>query len=109
MPERSRDWLRQAEADLQLARSARDIGRHEWSCFASQQAAEKAVKGLYQRLHMEAWALTALLEYLTDQSNPSAELMDKARCSTAITFRRDTRMGSSVARQWIFIHEKTQT
>lgn len=81
MPERSRDWLRQAEADLQLARSARDIGRHEWSCFASQQAAEKAVKGLYQRLHMEAWghALTALLEYLPDQSKPSAELMDKAR------------------------------
>jgi HEPN domain-containing protein len=42
--ERSRDWLRQGEADLRHARHARDDGDHEWAAFAAHQAAEKAVK-----------------------------------------------------------------
>jgi HEPN domain-containing protein len=43
MGNRAADWLRQAEADLKHARTSLDHGEHEWSCFASQQAAEKAV------------------------------------------------------------------
>jgi len=31
MAERAHDWFRQAEADLRLARSARDAGHYEWS------------------------------------------------------------------------------
>jgi HEPN domain-containing protein len=38
MPSRARDWLAQAERDLEQARSSRAEGRHEWACFAAQMA-----------------------------------------------------------------------
>ena len=81
MAERARDWFRQAEADLRLARSARDAGHYEWSAFACQQAAEKAVKAIFQHLHKEAWGhvLIALLDALPQEARPDAELMDRAR------------------------------
>jgi HEPN domain-containing protein len=50
MPERAADWLRQAERDLEHAHHALEDGDYEWAAFAAQQAAEKAVKALYQRL-----------------------------------------------------------
>jgi HEPN domain-containing protein len=46
MAERSADWMRQAEADLRHARHALEDGDYEWSAFASQQAAEKAIKAV---------------------------------------------------------------
>src|SRR5207247_10988505 len=80
MAERSQDWLRQADADLRAARSARDAGHYEWSAFACQQAAEKAIKALFQHLHKEAWGhvLIALLGALPEKNRPDAELMDRA-------------------------------
>jgi len=45
MAERSRDWFRQAEADLRHARHAAEDEDFEWAAFAAQQAAEKALKG----------------------------------------------------------------
>ena len=50
MSERHADWLRQAKRDLFHARNAEKDGCYEWSCFAAQQGAEKAVKAVYQRL-----------------------------------------------------------
>ena len=44
MSNRAPDWLRQAEADLKHAQSAVEDDAFEWSCFAAQQGAEKAVK-----------------------------------------------------------------
>jgi hypothetical protein len=44
MPNRSRDWLSQAQRDLEQAEDSLRAGRHEWACFAAQQAGEKAVK-----------------------------------------------------------------
>lgn len=55
MPDRSRDWLAQAERDLEQARASQEQGRHEWACFAAQQSAEKAVKALHLHLGQEAW------------------------------------------------------
>ncbi|MFN4070833.1 MAG: HEPN domain-containing protein [Thermus caldifontis] len=52
---RAGDWLLQAEKDLEMAQIARKAGRHEWACFAAQQAAEKAVKALHLHLGQEAW------------------------------------------------------
>jgi HEPN domain-containing protein len=43
MPSRAQDWFRQAERDLDQARASRQDERHEWACFAAQQAAEKAI------------------------------------------------------------------
>jgi HEPN domain-containing protein len=58
MANRFSDWLRQAYADLRHAENARASGDYEWSCFAAQQAAEKALKALYYRLGKEAWGHT---------------------------------------------------
>ncbi len=55
MPNRSGDWLAQAGRDLEQARSSQREGRHEWACFAAEQAAEKAVKALHLALDQEAW------------------------------------------------------
>ena len=44
MGNRYADWFRQAEADLRHARNSVEDGDFEWSCFAAQQAAEKAPK-----------------------------------------------------------------
>jgi HEPN domain-containing protein len=53
--ERSRDWMDQAQGDLLHARSDMAGGFHDWACFSAQQAAEKAVKAVFQRLGAEAW------------------------------------------------------
>ncbi len=81
MAERSQDWLRQADADLRAARSARDAGHYEWSAFACQQAAEKAIKALFQHLHKEAWGhvLSALLGELTGEAKPTVDLIERAK------------------------------
>jgi len=48
MAERSADWMKQAKRDLEMAGKARESGFFEWACFIAQQAAEKAVKSVYQ-------------------------------------------------------------
>ena len=55
MVERSRDWIRQAERDLQNAKFEMNGGYFEWACFLSQQAAEKALKAVFQKLGAEAF------------------------------------------------------
>ena len=58
MSNRYPDWFRQAEADLKHARNSRETGDFEWSCFASHQAAEKALKAVYLKLGLDAWGHT---------------------------------------------------
>ena len=40
---------------MSLAKIALDAAKQDWACFASQQAAEKALKGLYQHHNAEGW------------------------------------------------------
>ncbi len=63
MTDRSDDWLRQAQADLEHAQLSAREGDFEWSCFAAQQAAEKALKAVYYAHHGDPWghSLLALL------------------------------------------------
>ncbi len=81
MPERSRDWMRQAEADLRHARHAEEDGDYEWAAFASHQSAEKAIKALFQKLNRDAWGhtLSLLLTSLPEPSQPAKELGDRAK------------------------------
>ena len=81
MPARYEDWLRQAKRDLQHAKNSLKDGDYEWSCFAAQQAAEKAAKALYQKIGAEAWghSVTALLSNLPPQVNPQKSLIDEAK------------------------------
>ncbi len=53
--ERSADWIEQARSDLDHARHDVAGTYFEWACFSAQQAAEKAVKAVFQKLGSEAW------------------------------------------------------
>jgi HEPN domain-containing protein len=78
--ERSRDWLEQAAGDLALARHAFAGGFFDWTVFAAQQAAEKAVKAALQRLGAEAWghAVAGLLRALAERLPVPDELIAAA-------------------------------
>jgi len=60
MARRVEDWLRQADKDLKHANNAVGDGDFEWACFAAQQAAEKALKALYQQLGGESFGHSVL-------------------------------------------------
>jgi HEPN domain-containing protein len=47
---RTKDWLDQAEGDLKAAKDLYNTGNHAWSCFASQQSAEKSLKAILESL-----------------------------------------------------------
>lgn len=81
MPNRARDWLNQAVRDLEQAEDSRQAGRHEWACFAAQQAAEKAVKALHLQLGQEAWGhvVAMLLKELPEPVPVPSELVEKGR------------------------------
>ncbi|MBI2908590.1 MAG: HEPN domain-containing protein [Chloroflexi bacterium] len=81
MASRSEDWLRQAKSDLELARDLAESAHFEWACFAAQQAAEKAVKALYQKLGADAWGhvVALLLMSLPKEFNVGRELVDRAK------------------------------
>lgn len=79
MTNRAKDWLAQAQRDMEQARASQRDGRHEWACFAAQQAAEKAVKALHLALAQEAWGhvVARLLSELPVA--PPNQLVDKAK------------------------------
>jgi HEPN domain-containing protein len=80
MPNRFRDWFRQAERDLEQARDSQTAGRHEWACFAAQQAAEKAVKALHLKGATEVWGhvIAELLKELRPSIPVRSDLLEKA-------------------------------
>jgi len=81
MPERSKDWINQAERDLDTAQGLLDQGSFEWSCFVAQQAAEKAVKAVIQKLNAVAWghSVFELLNILATRVEVDKGLLDCAR------------------------------
>ncbi len=90
MAERSGYWMSQARHDLAHAASSLETEFYDWSCFASQQAAEKAVKAVFQRMGALAWGNSIhdlLSELATHHPVPSANLqaakeLDKAYIPT---------------------------
>src|SRR5574341_131621 len=81
MPNRAQDWLNQAKRDLEQAEDSQRGGRHEWACFISQQAAEKAVKALHLHLGQDAWGhvVARLLKDLPPTISVPETLVDKGR------------------------------
>ena len=81
MVSRAMDWLRQALKDLEHAKKSIELGDYEWACFAAQQAAEKAVKALFQKLGIEIWghSVSRMLSKLPDDHKPAQELINKAK------------------------------
>src|SRR4030042_6562339 len=81
MPTRYHDWFSQSKRDIEQALDSQQAGRHEGSCFAAHQAAEKAVKALHQYHNQEAWGhvVRKLLEELPASVSTPDGLLDKAR------------------------------
>jgi len=81
MANRARDWWNQARRDLEQAEDSRTAGRHEWACFAAEQAAEKAVKALHLHLGQEAWGhvVAKLLAELPASVRVPKDLVEKGR------------------------------
>jgi amidophosphoribosyltransferase len=71
MPERSTDGIAQAVWDLSIAEQAVSSGFAEWACFIAQQAAEKALKAVYQK--RSGAALGAFLSLTFSGSRESLE------------------------------------
>ncbi|MEM2046698.1 MAG: HEPN domain-containing protein [Candidatus Jordarchaeales archaeon] len=80
MVERSKDWMDQAEGDLERAKSDLRLGFYDWACFSAQQSAGKAVKAVFQKLGAEAWGHSVfdLISSLSDKIEVSSELLDYA-------------------------------
>ncbi|MBI4676973.1 MAG: HEPN domain-containing protein [Elusimicrobia bacterium] len=81
MAKRYKDWLAQAESDLEHARKSVPMRDFNWACFASQQAAEKALKAIYDFLGGEGWghSVVKLVRELPSEHAPAAAgLLDKA-------------------------------
>ncbi|MCS7222727.1 MAG: HEPN domain-containing protein [Anaerolineae bacterium] len=78
--ERAADWMDQAQGDLAHAKSDAERGFYDWACFSAQQAAEKAVKAVFQKMGAEAWghSVADLLEELAKSSPVPEELKDIA-------------------------------
>ncbi|MGD2144938.1 MAG: HEPN domain-containing protein [Anaerolineae bacterium] len=81
MPTRAQDWFRQSLRDLGQAADSKKVGRHEWACFAAQQAAEKAIKALHLHLEQEAWGqvVARLLRQLPESVSAPNQLMEQGR------------------------------
>jgi len=64
--QRTEDWLREAEAELQVARDLLEHGHWSWCCFTCQQAAEKALKALGEHFRQDLFGhnLNLLLQGL---------------------------------------------
>jgi len=81
MPERSKDWMNQAERDLKVAEGLMKDESFEWSCFVAQQAAEKAIKAVFQKLNATAWghSIFDLIRILSKKMAVNEELINCAR------------------------------
>jgi HEPN domain-containing protein len=81
VPNRAKDWFKQAERDLEQAKAAFEDGRFEWACFISHQSAEKAIKALHLHLGQEAWGhvLARLLAELPEGKPVPNELREQSR------------------------------
>jgi len=72
--------MKQAERDIENAKYEMRGGFHEWACFLSQQAADKALKAVYQKLGGEAFghSISGLLSNLPKSYRAEERLRSKA-------------------------------
>jgi len=73
--------MSQAERDLLHARRAQEISHFDWACFAAHQAAEKAIKALYQSAGGDArgHSVWGLLQELPRSLQPPDDVVQAGR------------------------------
>lgn len=81
MVNRAQDWLEQAEYNLRHAQASLGLGDYAWACFAAQQAAEAALKGLHLAHGQVAWghSILDLLTTLPANLNVPDDLVDAGK------------------------------
>ena len=81
MSERSKDWFNHAKRDLENAKYELDGGFYEFSCFLSQQAAEKALKSLYQKIGADVFghSVTGLIQRFPLRENVDEKFLNEAK------------------------------
>jgi len=81
MPERSKDWINQSNRDLKAAEAVIKDESYEWTCFIAQQAAEKAIKAVFQKLNAAAWghSVFELIKILSKKEKVDDTLMNCAK------------------------------
>lgn len=81
MVKRDADWLWQAKRDLEHAQASNKGEFYEWACFASQQAAEKALKALFQHVGADAWGhlLANLVDAIPGEMHAPPEVIEAAK------------------------------
>jgi HEPN domain-containing protein len=81
MPSRARDWLNQAMRDLEQAQDSQKSERHEWACFAAQQAGAKSAKALqlYSGQRAKIYAIIDIFKELPDTIKVPTGMIEKAR------------------------------
>lgn len=77
---RAGDWLAQARRDLEASRACAREGLAEQACFLAQQAAEKALKAIYEARGEVAWghSVQGLLANLPKEAQASPDLLESA-------------------------------
>ena len=78
--ERSKDWIYEAERDLEHAKSDMERFYYNWACFSAQQSAEKAIKAVFKKMGAEAWGYSVadLLKELSAKVDLTEGLMNGA-------------------------------
>ena len=111
-PERYRDWLQQAQCDLDHARVAIRACHFEWAAFAAEQAAGKALKALHIFLRGAVWGhdLPLLLEGLPDGRPVPKDLVERAKALHRhyLNARYPTMFASGTPRQHYTLAEAEQ-
>ena len=81
MPSRARDWFNQAVRDLEQAKDSQEAGRHEWACFAAQQAGAKSAKALQLHLGQRSrmYSILKIFEKIDELIKIPGEILDKGR------------------------------
>ena len=81
MSERVNDSFSHAKRNLENAKYEYDGVFYEFSCFLSQQSAEKAIKALYQKIGAEAFghSVTGLIQRFTFKEKFDARMIDEAK------------------------------
>lgn len=72
----------QAQADLRHARYALEGRAYEWACFAAQQAAEKALKAVFEAQGRKVWghSATRMLPFMQEEGQTIPEpLLEAAK------------------------------
>lgn len=81
MPSRARDWFNQAVRDLEQAKDSQQAGRHEWACFAAQQAGAKSAKAVQLNFgqRKRIYSILEIFEKLQEIIPVPGEILDKAK------------------------------